>query len=145
GHRRRYFSRVMWAATCSSGPIEDEGLDLPVAGPRPLLGVTGIEFDAVRPYLFALARCGEPGGGIPGIALDRHPCHRVGLEVVIPAGVSSIAVVSRDDGHAVGMRNAQKRYGAWLPRLSACGGENDRRQARRDPGEATPAPGEFTD
>jgi hypothetical protein len=59
---------------------------------------------------------------------------------VIPAGVSSIAVVGRDHGHAVGMRNAQKRYGAGLPRLRAGSGEDDRRQPGGDPGEAMPAP-----
>ena len=94
---------------------EDEGLDLPVAGPRPLLGETGVEFNALRPYLLTLTGCGEAGGSIPGIALDRHPRRRVGLRVVIPAGVSSITVVRSDDGYAIRMRNAQKRDGAGLP------------------------------
>jgi len=59
--------------------------------------------------------------------------------------VFSIAIVGRHDGHAVGVRDAEKRDGARLPRLGAGGGEDDRRQAGRDPGEAALAAGELAD
>src|ERR1700722_3323151 len=85
------------------------------------------------------------------VSCSRNPLtlhHRgrwVCLEFVIPGRVFSIAIVGRHDGHAVGVRDTEKRNGARLPRLGAGGGEDDRRQAGRDRGEAALAAGELAD
>jgi len=55
------------------------------------------------------------------------------------------AKVGRDEAHAVGVRDSEHRDGARLPRFGAGGGEDDRRQADRDPSEATLAAGQLGD
>ena len=126
-------------------PAEDEGFYVAFTRSRFVLSPAGVELDAFRPDLLPLAGCGGSRGGLPGIALDSYRCLGVGLEIVVPGRVLCAAKVGRDEAHAVGVRDSEHRDGARLPRFGAGGGEDDRRQADRDPSEATLAAGQLGD
>ena len=64
---------------------------------------------------------------------------------VAPLTTTFAATATDPDGHTVEMWNAQYCHGPGFPRLSAGGGEDDRRQAGRDPGETMLATGQLTD
>src|ERR1700722_16188951 len=124
---------------------EDEGFYAAFTRARFVLSPARVELDASRPDLVALVGGGGSGSGLPGIPLDRYRGLGVGLEIVVPGRVLCAAKVGRDEAQTVGVRDSEHRDGAALPRLSARGGEDDRRQAERDLGEAALAAGQLGD
>jgi hypothetical protein len=65
-----------------SGSIaaEDEGFYVAFTRSRFVLSPAGVELDAFRPDLVALAGCGGAGSGLPGIPLNRYRGFVVDLE-----------------------------------------------------------------
>src|SRR6202012_779051 len=72
----------------------------------------------------------------PRITADSNRRLRIGLEVVVPAGVLGAGPVGRDDGQSVEVRNAEYRHGPGLTRLRTDGGQDDHRQAGGETDEA---------